>query len=172
VLVPAPTITSFTPATGGAGTVVTVTGTDFTGASAVRIGSLAITNYTVVSPTTITLVMPSGTGSVNGFLTVVTPSGTATSTSVFNLVLATLASQALPGLTVSPNPATEYVSVELPQGGSATVTLRDLTGRLVLAPVVLAAHQPLRLPANLAAGVYLLEVQQGSVTAVRRLEKM
>jgi hypothetical protein len=172
VLVPAPTITSFTPATGGAGTVVTVTGTDFTGASAVRIGSLAITNYTVVSPTTITLVMPSGTGSVNGFLTVVTPSGTATSTSVFNLVLATLASQALPGLIVFPNPATEYVSVELPQGGSATVTLRDLTGRLVLAPVVLAAHQPLRLPATLAAGVYLLEVQQGSVTAVRRLEKM
>jgi hypothetical protein len=41
----------------------------------------------------------------------------------------------------------------------------------VLAPVVLAAHQPLRLPANLAAGVYLLEVRQGSVTAVRRIEK-
>lgn len=171
VLVPAPTIASFTPATGGSGTVVTITGTDFTGATAVRIGSLPIVNYTVVSALTITLVMPSGTGSVNGFLTVVTPSGAATSTSTFNLVLATLASQALPGLTVFPNPATDYVSVELPQGGGATVTLRDLTGRLVLAPVVLAAHQPLRLPANLAAGIYLLEVRQGSVTAVRRVAK-
>lgn len=171
VLVPAPTIASFTPATGGSGTLVTITGTDFTGATAVRIGSLPIANYTVVSATTITLVMPDGTGSVNGFLTVVTPGGTATSTSTFNLVLATLASQALPGLTVFPNPATDYVSVELPQSGGATVTLRDLTGRLVLAPVVLAAHQPLRLPANLAAGVYLLEVRQGSVTAVRRVAK-
>jgi hypothetical protein len=171
VLAPAPTIASFTPATGGAGTVVTITGTDFTGATAVHIGSLPIASYTVVSATTITLVIPSGTGSVNGLLTVVTPSGTATSTSAFNLVLATLASQALPGLAVYPNPATEYIAVEPPQVGSTTVTLRDLTGRLVLAPVVLAAHQPLRLPANLAAGVYLLEVRQGSVTAVRRIEK-
>jgi hypothetical protein len=115
--------------------------------------------------------MPSGTGNVNGFLTVVSPNGTATSASAFNLVLATLASQALPGLTVFPNPATDYISVELPQSGNATVALRDLTGRLVLAPVVLAAHQPFRLPVNLAAGVYLLEVRQGSVTAVRRVEK-
>ncbi|MGI4737194.1 MAG: IPT/TIG domain-containing protein [Janthinobacterium lividum] len=171
VLVPAPTIASFTPATGGAGTGVTITGTDFTGATAVRIGGFTIANYTVVSATTITLVVPAATGSVSGFLTVTTPGGTATSASAFSLVLATLASQALPGLTVFPNPATDYISVELPQGGSATVTLRDLTGRLVLAPVGLAAHQPLRLPAHLAAGVYLLEVRQGSVTAVRRVEK-
>lgn len=171
VTVPAPTISGFTPVMGGPGTMVTITGTDFTGATTVRISSFAITNYAVVSATTITLVMPSGTGNVNGFLTVVTPGGTATSASTFNLVLATLASQALPGLTVFPNPATDYITVELPQGASATVALRDLTGRLVLAPVVLAAHQPLPLPANLAAGVYLLEVRHGSVTAVRRVEK-
>jgi hypothetical protein len=125
----------------------------------------------VVSASTITLAIPSGMGLVNGFVTVVTPSGTATSVLAFDIVLATLASQALPGLTVFPNPATDYISVELPQSGNATVALRDLTGRLVLAPVALAAHQALRLPANLAAGVYLLEVRQGSVTAVRRVEK-
>jgi hypothetical protein len=171
VLVPAPTISSFTPTTGGPGTLVTITGTDFMGVTAVRIGSLAITDYTVVSASTITLVIPSGTGIANGFITVVTPSGTATSTSAFDLVLATLASQALPGLTVFPNPATDYISVELPQSGNATVALRDLKGRLVLAPIALATHQLLRLPADLAAGIYLLEVRQGSVTAVRRVEK-
>jgi hypothetical protein len=170
VLVPAPTISSFTPTTGGPGTLVTITGTDFMGATAVRIGSFTIANYTVVSASTITLTIPSGLGNVNGFLTVDTPSGTATSALTFNLVLATLASQALPGLTVFPNPATDYISVELPQIGTATVALRDLTGQLVLAPVALATHQPLRLPAYLATGVYLLEVRQGSVMAVRRVE--
>ncbi len=171
VPVAVPTIASFTPATGGPGTTVTITGTNLTGATAVSIGPLAIASYTVVSATTITLVVPSSPGSVTGFLQVVTPGGTATSATTFNLVLATLASQALPGLAVYPNPATDYLTVTLPQAGAATVALRDLTGRLVLAPVALTANQPLRLPASLAAGVYLLEVRQGSVLAVRRVEK-
>lgn len=171
VTVPAPTIASFTPTTGGPGTSVTITGTNFTGATAVRIGSFAVTNYTVVSPTSIALVLPGGTGSVNGLLTVVTPGGTATSATSFNLVSAVLASQAMPGLTVFPNPATDRVTVALPQPGAATVALRDLTGRLVLAPTALAADQLLRLPASLSTGVYLLEVRQGDVTALRRIEK-
>ncbi|MBO2012244.1 IPT/TIG domain-containing protein [Hymenobacter negativus] len=171
VTVPAPTIASFTPATGGPGTTVTITGTNFTGATAVNIGSFAVPNYTVVSVTSITLVLPTGTGSVNGFLTVVTPGGTATSATPFSLVSAVVASQAMPGLTVFPNPATDRVTVALPQPGAATVALRDLAGRMVLAPATLAADQQLRLPASLAAGVYLLEVRQGNVTALRRIEK-
>ena len=168
---PAPTIASFTPTTGGPGTTVTITGTNFTGATAVSIGALAMPNFTVVSPTSITLVVPSTASSANGLLTVVTPAGTATSTSSFSLVLATLASQALPDLSVFPNPATDYLLVELPQASTVTVGLRDLLGRQVLAPVVLAAHQPLPLPASLPAGIYLLEVQHGATTAVRRIEK-
>jgi len=50
-------------------------------------------------------------------------------------------------------------------------TPATLLGRQVLAPVVLQAHQPLRLPASLASGVYLLEIQQGTTKAVRRIEK-
>lgn len=168
---PAPAIASFTPTTGGPGTTVTVTGTNFTGATAVSIGSLAIANYTVVSATTISFVVPTSANNVSGALTVVTPGGTATSTTNFNLLLATLASQALPGLTIYPNPATDYVMLALPKAGAATVALRDLRGRLVLAPTALVPQQPLRLPASLAAGVYLLEVHQGSETAVRRIVK-
>ena len=84
---------------------------------------------------------------------------------------ATLAATALPGLAVFPNPATDRLTVELPSAAPATVALRDLTGRLVLAPAALGADHQLRLPAALASGVYLLEVQQGGVTAVRRIEK-
>ncbi|WP_052732300.1 IPT/TIG domain-containing protein [Hymenobacter terrenus] len=83
----------------------------------------------------------------------------------------TLASQALPGLTVFPNPATDRITVALPTVGAATVALRDLTGRLVLAPAVLGADQQLRLPTSVVSGVYFLEVRQGGATAVRRVEK-
>ena len=79
-----PTITSLTPTTGGSGTAVTITGTNFTGATAVRIGSFAVTNFTMVPATSITLVVPGGTGSVSGFVTVITLGGTATSAATFN----------------------------------------------------------------------------------------
>ncbi|WP_158022699.1 IPT/TIG domain-containing protein [Hymenobacter coccineus] len=173
VMVPvvAPTIASFTPTAGGPGTTVTITGTNFTGATAVSIGSLAVPAYTVVSATTITLVLPSSAANASGPLTVVTPGGTATSTASFNLTLAAVASQALPGLALFPNPAIDYVVVKLPKAGAATAALRDLMGRLVLAPVALGPQQPLYLPAGLGPGVYLLEVRQGSETAVRRLVK-
>ena len=166
-----PTITSFTPTTGGPGTTVTLTGTNLTGATAVRIGTFAVTSFTVVNATTITFVVPSGTGSVNGFIAVTTPGGTATSATPFNLVSATLAANALPGLVVYPNPAIDRVTVELPTAAPATVALRDLAGRLVLAPTALGADHQLLLPASLASGVYLLEVRQGATVAIRRVEK-
>ena len=83
----------------------------------------------------------------------------------------TLAANALPGLTVFPNPATDRLTVALPTAAPATVALRDLAGRLVLAPAALGADQQLRLPAALASGVYLLEVRQNGAVAVRRIEK-
>ncbi|MCI1189391.1 IPT/TIG domain-containing protein [Hymenobacter sp. DH14] len=166
-----PTITSFTPTSGGPGATVTVTGTNLTGATAVQIGTFTVTNFTVVNATTITFVVPSGTGSVSGLISVTTPGGTATGATPFNLVSATLAANALPGLAVYPNPATDRMMVELPTTAPATVALRDLTGRLVLAPVTLRADHVLRLPASLASGVYLLEVRQGNDVAIRRIEK-
>ena len=78
---------------------------------------------------------------------------------------------AMPGLSISPNPASDRISIFLPKAGAATVALRELTGRVVLAPAALATDNQLRLPAGLAAGVYLLEVSQGTVTAVRRVVK-
>ena len=84
---------------------------------------------------------------------------------------ATAANQVLPGLAVFPNPAADRITVALPTAGVATVALRDLTGRVVLAPATLGADKQLVLPATLARGIYLLEVKQGDATAVRRIEK-
>lgn len=84
---------------------------------------------------------------------------------------ATRPDQALPGLSVFPNPTTNRLTIDLPKAGAATVALRDLTGRVVLPQSALAADRQLSLPASLASGVYMLEVRQGGVTAVRRIEK-
>ena len=75
-----PTITSFTPTTGSLGTLVTITGTNFTGATAVSFGGTAATSFSVVISTSITAVVAGGT---TGTISVVTPAGTATSVGTF-----------------------------------------------------------------------------------------
>jgi hypothetical protein len=67
-------VTAFTPTSGPAGTVVTITGTNLTGATSVTFGNTAATSFTVVSATTITATVGSG---ATGNVTVVTPAGTA-----------------------------------------------------------------------------------------------
>ncbi len=85
-----PTITSFTPTSGIAGSKVTITGTNFTGATYVRFNG-ANTTFTVVSATKITATVPS-LGST-GTISVTTPSGTATSSATFTyLYLPTITS--------------------------------------------------------------------------------
>jgi hypothetical protein len=72
----APTVTSLSPSSGstGGGTSVTLTGTNFTGATAVDFGSVAAT-FTVNSATSITATSPPQ-ASGNVYVTVTTPSGT------------------------------------------------------------------------------------------------
>ena len=68
----APAITAFTPIGGGTGTQVTITGVNFTGATAVSFGGVAATSFTVVNSTTITAIV--GTGAT-GAVSVTTPNG-------------------------------------------------------------------------------------------------
>lgn len=65
----------------GGGTTVTITGTSLTGTSAVRFGSKLATAVTNVSPTQVTAVSPSGSGTVG--VTVTTPGGTSNPTPFF-----------------------------------------------------------------------------------------
>jgi hypothetical protein len=77
----APTVTGLSPSSGpgAGGTSVTITGTGFTGATAVDFGTTAATSFTVNSATSITAMSPAGTGTVN--VTVTTPSGTSATSS-------------------------------------------------------------------------------------------
>ena len=77
-----PTITSFSPTSGRVGTVVTIDGTNFTGATRVVFGSV-VAAFTVVSATRITATVPSRART--GRIGVTTPTGTATSAASFTV---------------------------------------------------------------------------------------
>lgn len=79
---PAPTISGFSPTSGGAGTTVTITGTNFTGATAVKFNGQA-SSYTVVSATQINATVPNCSSS--GVIAVTTAGGTANSSSSFTV---------------------------------------------------------------------------------------
>lgn len=82
----APTITSFTPTSGSTGTSVTLTGTNFTGATTVKFNGVVAGSFSVTSSTKITAVAP--TGVTTGKINVTTPRGTSTSSSSFTKVAA------------------------------------------------------------------------------------
>ncbi len=94
----APTVTSFSPTSGPEGTAFVVTGTNFTGATAVALNGTAA-NFTVASGTTINTSVP--TGATTGPISVTTPAGTGTSTSDFTVT--TPPPPAAATLTVSPS---------------------------------------------------------------------
>ncbi len=77
---PTPAVSAVSPTTGSAGAVVTITGTGFTGATAVSFGATAASSFTVVSDTQITATAPAGSGSVD--ITVTTPAGTSPAVAV------------------------------------------------------------------------------------------
>jgi len=107
----APIVTALSPTLGPAagGTTVTITGTNFTGASSVRFGVVAATAFTVVNPSTITATSPAGTGTVD--VTVTTPEGTSVTSAADQFTFI-----ALPALTgVSPSSG--------PVAGGTTVTI-------------------------------------------------
>lgn len=80
-----PTITSFTPTSGPVGTTITVTGNGFTGATAVTVGSIPVSSFTVVSATTLTAVVSPGTAT--GVIKVTGPGGSRLSAAKFTVLL-------------------------------------------------------------------------------------
>jgi hypothetical protein len=74
----APTVTGISPTSGPAagGTSVTITGTGFTGATAVKFGGTSATSFTVNSATSITAISPAKATGGTVDVTVTTPGGT------------------------------------------------------------------------------------------------
>src|SRR5262249_1999078 len=106
-----PKITSFDPASARRLLdTVTIHGTNFTGATAVKVGAVLVPGFTVVDDTKITLTLPPT--AVTGKLSVTTPAGTATSAT--NLVV------------ISPPTLSSFTPSSGPVGTTVTVTGANL----------------------------------------------
>lgn len=98
-----PIINSFTPATGVAGATVTITGTNFTGVTAVTFGGIPAASFTVTSATSIIAVVGNG---ASGDVSVTTSNGTATR----------------PGFSFGAPTITNFTPTAAPVGATVTIT--------------------------------------------------
>ncbi|MFE5163679.1 IPT/TIG domain-containing protein, partial [Streptomyces sp. NPDC056697] len=142
----APVVTSVSPAQGApaGGTSVTIAGTGFSGATAVRFGPNLATNVVIVSSTQITARTPAGSGAVQ--VTVTGPTGTSTQNVFF--LYATVAAPVLTALSPSSGPT----------GGGNTVTLTgtNLAGATQVlfgaTPATILTNTPTQITATAPAG--------------------
>ncbi|GAA3294564.1 IPT/TIG domain-containing protein [Dactylosporangium vinaceum] len=84
---PAVTKLSASSSSTAGGDVITVTGTDFTEASVVKLGAAAVAGFKVVAPTTLTFPVPAGLAAGGYDVTVTTPYGTSTAVPAGRLTL-------------------------------------------------------------------------------------
>ena len=160
VVPPAPSVSVLSPANGAVGTVVTVTGTNFTGATGLTLNGVAITGFTVVNATTITFTVPAG--STTGDVVVTTAGGASATGRVFTLtVVSATANANQTEFSVWPNPiaakGTLHVTLAVP-AASASLTLRNVLGQLVSTRTFSGTTTEFT-TSGLAAGTYLLMVQ-------------
>ena len=146
-----PAVTGVAPNSGpaGGGTSVTITGTNLTGASAVKFGVNSATGVNVVSSTQITATAPAGTGTVH--VTVTTINGTSTTSASDQYTY--VAAPTVASISPSQGPAA---------GGTlVTITGTNLTGATAVAfgttsatnvAVVDATHVTATIPAGVATG--------------------
>ena len=153
-IVPAPTITSFTPASGMAGDLVTLTGTDFGGATSVAFNGYT-TSFTVNSATSISATVPNG--ATTGPISVTTLGGTGTSSTNFT---------AAPGIyyfTPTSGPVGTVVSIY--GYNLATATQVQFNGAVASFTIV-SGQISATVPAGATTGLIRVTTPDGSITSV------
>jgi hypothetical protein len=121
----APTVTGISPNSGPApgGTLVTITGTEFTGATGVDFGTTVATNVTVLNATTITADSPAGTGAVD--VTVNTPNGSSATSTADQFTYTVIATPAVTGVSPNSGPAAGGTLVTITGTGFTGATAVD-----------------------------------------------
>ena len=158
----APTVTSIAPNSGPAagGATVTITGTLFIEATAVKFGGTAATSFTVNSATSITATSPAGSGTVD--VTVTTSGGTSATTSADRFANGLVTTTA--GLSSSKNPSSFGQPVILTAkvtGFSPTGAMTFFDGGIQIGTGRLAAGTAAFTTASLAVGSHSITAKYG-----------
>ena len=154
-----PTITSFSPTSGIAGTSVTVTGTNLNGATSVSVGGVAATAFSVVSAASLTVTVPAS--AVTGKITIVTPQGSASSSTNF-----TVSAPATPTITnFSPTSGQVGVSVTITGTNLTGATSVKFNGTTATFSVTDASHIATSVPTGAATGPISVTTPGGTATS-------
>ena len=163
--VAAPTVTGVNPNTGPppGGTSVTISGTNFTGATAVRFGGNAAGAFSVVSATQITATSPAGTGTVD--VTVTTPGGTSATSGADQFSYAAAGSTV--ALSSSQNPSSAGQAVRFTatvSGVTPTGTVTFFDGGTQLGTATLSAGTASLTTASLSTGSHSITARYSGDT--------
>ena len=141
VTIPAPVITHFTPSSGEVGTLVTITGANFTGTTSTRFNGVSAT-FSVESGSEIRATVPAGAST--GKITVTTAAGTATSADDFTVttpppeipvITHFTPSSGLVGMTVTITGSHFAGAIDVRFGGIAASDFEVVSDTLILAIV-------------------------------------
>ncbi len=153
----APTITSFTPASGPIGSTVTITGTNFGCTTAVKFNTTTATSFTLNSATSITATVP--TGATTGKISVTNPISTATSATDFTVV----AAPTITSFTPTFGPVGTQVKITGTNfSGTTSVTFNNVTATFV---VNSATQITATVPSTATTGPIKVTTPGGSATS-------
>ncbi len=158
---PPPVMSSFAPQQASPGTQVTITGQNLSGVTALRIGTLAVTGFTVVDANTIRFTVPTGTQT--GRLGVTGQYGQAETDNALAIVISSVRQEVGMSGNVYPNPAEQSLTVEsrLKSAQELSLEVRDMVGRIVAKTSYRAASGDFRTTldvSNYAAGMYIVQL--------------
>jgi IPT/TIG domain/Proprotein convertase P-domain len=158
-VIPAPTVSGFAPTSGPVGTTVTLTGTGFSGATAVAFHGTAAT-FTFVNPTHITAIVPAG--ATTGTIAVTTPGGSATSAASFTVTVLP-AAPTVTGFTPTSGPVGTVVT--LTGTGFSGATVVAFHGTAATFTFVNPTHITVTVPAGATTGTIAVTTPGGSATS-------
>ncbi|WP_210516961.1 ferritin-like domain-containing protein [Hymenobacter terricola] len=157
-VVPAPVVASFSPTSGAPGTTIVVTGSNFTGTTAVTVGGVTAF-FNVGSGGTLNVVLPAG--AATGPIAVTTPAGTASSSSPFTVLVPV--ANGITGFAPGSGPAGTLVTVMGNGFGGATAVA--VGGVAAAFTVTNTTTLTLTVPATAASGPIAVTTPGGVLTS-------
>ena len=158
----APTLASFTPASGQAGTTVTISGTNLSGATGVTFNGAGAT-FAVASATQISATVPQN--ATTGPIAVTTPAGTAVSQGSFTVTSPPPPPPAPVVSSVSPSSGTPGTTVTLTGSSFGGATSVSFNGASAVFNVISATQIQTSVPSGATSGAITVRTPSGTASS-------